>query len=321
MIGYDNIAAADRPAHATRGQACKSDRLRTHVARTLVTLGWLETKNDPLESDQKSKWLGKPDGAITLSNPATVEMSVLRRSLLSGLAASAQRNVFRGATSIRLFEIDRTFATTPGTWTLGGITGGAVAKSAWRNDTRIDLFTVKGELEELFESLGIVGLNVAAITIAPYKPGETAQLKIGDVVVGTFGEIDARAIKIDRLAYKLFAFEIDLEQVVSHYERAVTFTSMNKLPASTRDLAIVAKSAVSFASLRATIESVGATLLERVELVDEYKGAPVAADSRSLALRLTFRAADRTLTSDEVTGVVETVVAALAREHGAALRA
>src|SRR5690606_34669895 len=94
MIGYDNIPFGAAVAAPTRGQASQADRLRTAVARHLVSCGWYETKNDPLESDTAAKWLGKPPEALQLSNAATAEMAVLRRSLLTGLAASAQRNIF-----------------------------------------------------------------------------------------------------------------------------------------------------------------------------------------------------------------------------------
>ena len=320
LIDYDNIPMGAAIAAPTRGQDAKSSRLRTAIAKHLVSIGWYETKNDPLESATSAKWLGMPADAITLSNAATAEMAVLRRSLLTGLVASAQRNIFRGASTIRLFEVDRTFATLPGSQTLGGVVGGIARQAIWKGETKLDFFAVKGELEDLFESIGVKGVTFAAAMQAPYKPGETASVQLNGVVIGHVGAIDSSHIKIERQSYPIYAFEIDLTVVEAAFGAPITYKPVNKLPPVTRDLAIVVRSSESYASLEAILRTSAGELLEQVQLVDEYKGNPVPKDHRSLAFRLTFRAAGRTLTADEVQGVMDRVVKALADHAGATLR-
>lgn len=321
MIGYDNIPMGAAVGSPTRGQACLADQLRTNIAKQLVSMGWYETKNDPLESGSAAKWLGQPADAITLANAATAEMAVLRRSLLTGLFASTQRNIFRGAQSIRLFEIDRTFSDLPGTWTLAGVTGGVSTHAIWRGETKIDFFTVKGELEDLFAQLRVNDVVFKHANHPPLKPGETASIEVKGQVVGHIGLVDSSIVKIDRLPFKLYAFEIDLAKLEPFVWPAIAYTPVNKLPAVTRDLAIVVRTSDAYADIVGTIRRAASELLEQVQLVDEYKGAPVPKDHRSLALRLTFRAAGRTLTTDEVSGVVDGVVKTLAERFGATLRA
>ncbi|MGN6726069.1 MAG: phenylalanine--tRNA ligase subunit beta, partial [Tepidisphaeraceae bacterium] len=301
MIGYDNIAPVQQPARATRGQTSKADRLKQAIARTLVNFGFYETKNDPLESESRAKWLGKPADAIVLQNAATAEMNTLRRTLLTGLAASAQRNVFRGATQIRLFEIDRTFGTLPGVQTLGGIAGGTLGRGNWRGESKIDFHTLVGELQDLFDALGIPGLRAEPLSQAPLRDGAAARLLLGDLPIGIVGALDPKAIKLDRLAYELFVFEIDLAAVEPRFERPITYTPVNKLPASVRDLAIVLKLDIPYAKVEHTIRTAAGAQLESLQLVDDYRGPPIVKGDRSLAMRLTFRDAARTLTSDEVT--------------------
>ncbi len=321
LIDYDNIPMGAAVAAPTRGQDCKSSRLRTACARQLVSGGWYETKNDPLESATAGKWLGAVPDAITLSNAATTEMSVLRRTLLTGLVASTQRNIFRGATTIRLFEIDRTFSTLPGQWTLGGVAGGVAHRTIWKGETKVDFFTLKGEIEDLLESLGVKGIEFAPIIHVPYKPGETAAINLAGQTIGHVGAIDASVIKVERQAYPLFAFEINLHAVESAYGAAITYAPSNKLPPVTRDLAIIVKSSEGYAKLSAAIHSAAGDLLENLQLVDEYRGKPVPSDHRSLAFRLTFRAVGRTLTADEVQTVMDRVIASLATQCDATLRA
>ncbi len=321
LIDYDNIPMGAAVAAPTRGQDARSSRLRTAIARHLVSIGWYETKNDPLESATSAKWLGTPPDEITLSNAATAEMAVLRRSLLTGLVASAQRNIFRGATTIRLFELDRTFAKLPGSQTLGGVVGGIARQAVWKGEAKLDFFAVKGELEDLFESIGIKGVTFAGALEKPYKPGETASVQLNGAVIGHLGAIDTTLVKVERQSFPLYAFEIDLTAVEAAYGAPITYKPVNKLPPATRDLAIVVKSSESYASLESAIRTTAGELLEQVQLVDEYKGNPVPKDHRSLAFRLTFRAPGRTLTADEVQAVVDRVVKALADQAGATLRA
>ncbi len=321
LIGYDNIPFGAAIGLPTRGIAGKADRLRTAIARYLVNVGWYETKNDPLEAETSAKWLGKPADAIVLSNAATAEMAALRRTLLSGLSASVQRNIFRGASSIKLFEMDRTFDQLPGTYKLSGIIGGSSRRAIWRGDVQTDFFLLKGQLEDLFDSLGINSITFKAALQTPFKEGTAAQIVAGDKVLGFAGEIDSGVIKIDRLQFKLYAFEIDLSVVEELFESPIAYSPVNKLPPVTRDLAIVVKSSDSFADLESAIRGSAGAILENLQLVDEYKGNPVPKDHRSLAIRLTFRDPARTLTADEVNVVVERIVKILAEKFGATLRA
>ncbi|MBC7785682.1 MAG: phenylalanine--tRNA ligase subunit beta [Burkholderiales bacterium] len=321
LIGYDNIPFGAAVGSPTRGLAGKPDRLRTAVARQLVSNGWYETKNDPLEPEAGAKWLGKPSDAIVLSNAATAEMAALRRTLLTGLSASVQRNIFRGASSIRLFEIDRTFDALPGQWKVAGIAGGSARRGAWRGDQQIDFFSLKGELQDLFEQLGLKDMSFVATLGAPFREGTAARIESHGVTIGVAGEIDPGVIKIERQSFKLFAFEIDLGLLEAQFEAPITYSPVNKLPAVTRDLAVVAKTSDTFADLSKVIWEAGGALLEQVQLADEYRGAPVPKDHRSLAFRLTFRDASRTLTADEVGVVVDQIVRALADKFGATLRA
>lgn len=322
LSDYDNIPMGAAIGAPTRGQDAKTSRLRTAIADQLVSVGWYETKNDPLESVAASKWLGAVPDAITLSNAATNEMSVLRRSLLTGLIASTQRNIFRGAHRVRLFEMDRTFAILPGVYTLAGIAGGVARSAIWRDgDAKIDFFTLKGELEDLFDSLGIGDITFTPTICPPFKPGETAQIALAGNIIGHVGLIDTSVVKIERQTYPLYGFEIDLTSVTDAFDAPITYRPVNKLPPSTRDLAIVVKNSEPFATLESIIRNSAGELLESLQLVDEYKGNPVPKDHRSLAFRLTYRAADRTLTADEVQASVDRVVTMLSEKTGATLRA
>ena len=135
MVGYDQIPVSPRPSMPSVGLRVLVDQLRQVVSEHLVSVGFYECRNPSLESPKMSAWLGDGGDSITVSNWATREMSVLRRTLLSGLVTTVQTNVRRGAQAAWFFEVDRVFdrgldkpvdgsAAFEGRWHVAGIAGG-----------------------------------------------------------------------------------------------------------------------------------------------------------------------------------------------------
>jgi phenylalanyl-tRNA synthetase beta chain len=332
MIGYDQTPVAPTAEKPTMGQSSTIDRLKQVAADHLVANGFFECRHPSLESPQTTAWLGEPPTTITLTNPATQEMSVLRRSLLTGLAETIRNNLRRGAQAARFFEVDRTFNAPagaadkdqpPGAWRLGAVAGGPVRRSDWRTGAQvIDFFVLKGILEDLAAALGVGELTFRAVDRAPYVAGTTAEILLADgKCVGAIGEVDARLLAIDRLTFKLFAFEVDLEALVASFAATAAYKPLPRLPAVTRDLAVVAPLSVAYEELAAAISKNAGPTLEAMHLVDRYQGSQVKPGHHSLAFHLVFRDPQRTLTADEATASIDAIVAALGKQFGAELRA
>ena len=331
ILGYDKIPVASGESRQTLGCIAPADRLRQSVASQLVAGGFYECRNPPLEAPELSAWLGTPDDALTLSNCETQDMSVLRRSLLPGLAATVQNNLRRGSTSVRFFEIDRVFSprggdtsdgAVDGRWRVGVVVGGTWHKSNWRGGETTDFFTLKGVLEELLESIGLRKATLTADACPPYVAGTAARIDApGTAVVGHIGEIDPTVLAIDRLTFPLFAFELDLDRLLPAFSALPMYRHIARQPAVTRDLAVVVALSKDYADVAAAIRAAAGPMLESLDLADRYLGQQVKAGHHSLAFRLVFRDAERTLTAEEANGVVEQILVALQQQFGAELRA
>jgi phenylalanyl-tRNA synthetase beta chain len=331
MIGYDQTPAAPTAAKPSVGQSSAIDRLRQAVARSLVARGYFECRNPSLESPQATAWLGEAPREITVSNPATQEMSVLRRSLLTGLAETVRNNLRRGAQGVRFFELDRAFVPSsargeslpPGVWRAGVVAGGPVRRSDWRSAGQaIDFFYLKGDLEDLAAALGAGALTFRAADRAPFVTGAAADILLADGrTIGVLGEVDAQALAIDRLTFKLYAFELDLELLVDSFAAKPAYSPLRRQPAVTRDLAFVVPLSVTYDDLAGALRANAGSHLEAMHLVDRYQGSQVKAGCHSLAFHLVFRDPQRTLTADEASGAIDAVVAALGKQFGAELRA
>jgi phenylalanyl-tRNA synthetase beta chain len=334
MIGYDKVPVSPQPASSSVGVRVTTDRLRQAVSDHLVSAGFYECRNPSLESPEMSAWLGDTGNAITLGNAATREMSVLRRTLLASLAATVQTNARRGVESVWFFEVDRVFGSSAaepdqtgrslqGRWHVSGIAGGRLERSNWRSDsTQVDFFTIKGAVEDLLEGIGAHNAVFQPADRPPFVAGTAAEICLtGTGPIGSIGEVDPKAVAFDRVPFRVFAFEIDIESLENAFGALPAYKHLPRQPAVTRDLAVVVPLGQSYAEIVDTIRSTAGSSLEFLRLVDQYQGPQVAPGHQSLAFHLVFRDPERTLTAEEVAETMAKVVGALKDRFGAELRA
>jgi phenylalanyl-tRNA synthetase beta chain len=155
-------------------------------------------------------------------------------------------------------------------------------------------------------------------------PGRTASLWINGDRLGTFGQLHPQVRQERGLPDQVYVFEFDLDvmltQMVRDENLVPVFQPYSAYPASDRDIAFFAPIKFSVAEIERTVKKAGGTLLESIELFDEYRGKNVPEGKRSLAFRLVYRAADRTLTDEDVESVHQKVREALEEKFQAELR-
>ena len=253
--------------------------------------------------------------ALKLANPLSEDHSVMRPLLLPGLLDAARRNAAHGASGVALFESAHVYrpdgkldapdespkGATPAAERhhLAGLLTQA-SPATWRSDGgAADFYAAKGVVEAL---IAVVGLKLGVEPAAqPFlHPGRSARVLVNAAEVGWIGELHplvAREWDLEGAA--VFELDADLlaeltEGVVSAYEDVTSF------PAVLQDIAVVVTTDVSAATVEAAVRKGGGELLTAVGVFDVYEGEQVGEGKRSLALRLEFRAPDRTLTEDEV---------------------
>jgi phenylalanyl-tRNA synthetase beta chain len=284
--------------------------------------------------------------AVTLANPLSEEQSAMRTTVLGSLLDVAARNAARGATRLALFESGRAYlppstglkdpdmgGNRPVDPLAGGFAGergapvveverlaalalGAAAPRSWRGgDEAGDFFALKGALEALAGQLG-AELEFTAAAEPFLHPGRAAAVTASGTPAGWIGEIHplvCRAWDLEEAS----AFEIDAAPLLAGasageeaYEDVTTF------PAVYQDLAVVVPAEVAAVEVRAAVIAGGGELLRAADVFDLYEGEQVGEGRKSLALGLEFRAADRTLTDEEVAGLRGAIEASLEKIGG-----
>ncbi len=273
------------------------------------------------------------DGSqVEIINPMFVEYSTLRSELISGLIQSFQTNIAQGNNALQGFEIGKIFGRDEAGQlieadVLAGIMGGDPELGRWTTGGKpqsLSWYAAKGMLESVFHSLKLPVEYQADRSDPTLHPGRTASLWLKGQKLGYFGQLHPQLRQEKDLPPAVYVFQLNLDPMLNYLaaeEQLVTvFKNYSSYPASDRDIAFFASVDLSLADIQKSITKAGGELLEAVEVFDEYRGANVPNGQRSLALRLIYRALDRTLIDADVEPLQQKVRDILVEKFSATLR-
>lgn len=286
-----------------------------HVGITLRAAGLNETLTYSFTPADDLDRLRMPEGgrgmAVELMNPMSTEQSVMRRSIVPGLLRSVASNQAHGVSDVHLYEMGRVFAGSEGHELphehklVAGVLTGAWVEPGWnQTPATLDFFDAKGVLENLFRELAIPKVRFKALDPekAPWlQPGRAAEVLSGGRQLGWVGEVHPLALEAFDVKGAVAAFELSEEGLLACARASREYVDVPHFPAVSVDLALVVDETVTAERVEQAITSAGGKILESIRLFDVYRDENhLGAGKKSLAFSLTFRAEDRTLTSDEV---------------------
>ncbi len=342
--GIDRHLPSTLPGAAAAGAGglSRPQRLRRRAEDAIRDLGFDEVVGwsftDPGEPGRLRIPADDPRAAgVAISNPLSEDQSVMRTTLLGSLLDAARRNRARDADRVALFESGRVYLNSSPAGRmaagfvgrreapfvepqrLGALAAGSLAPKSWRGGGEpVDFFALKGVLVGIAERLG-VELCFERASEPFLHPGRAAAVSAGGAPAGWIGELHplvCREWDLEAAA----ACEVDLAPLLDAAAAGEeTFEDVTTYPSVRQDLAVVVPAEVSAAKLRDAVLAGGGELLRSAEVFDLYEGEQVGAGRKSLALRLEFRAADRTLTDEDVAARRERIAAKI-DEMGGSLR-
>jgi phenylalanyl-tRNA synthetase beta chain len=298
------------------GVLTSGQRLRRRAEDVLADRGLLEIVGWSFEAPERDERLRLPAGDprrrhVVISNPMSADQSVLRTTLLGSLLDVARHNAARGqGAAAGFFESGTVYVATGAKLPDEHRALGALVRG--------DVFAAKGYLEALLRALR-VDASFEARAQPFLHPGRSAALTAGGDELGWVGDLHplvASAWDLDAVA----AFEVDLDALVARARTVPAYEDLTSFPELREDIAIVVDAGVPAARVLGVVRDAGGPLLARAEVFDVYRGEQIAPGRTSLAIALTFRARDRTLTDADVAPVRERIVARLAAELGGELR-
>ncbi|MCD6021906.1 MAG: phenylalanine--tRNA ligase subunit beta [Actinomycetia bacterium] len=320
--GYEGVGATI-PRSPAPGGLPAAYAFARRVRDALVRAGLREAKPLPFASEEDLALMGDGD-AIPLANPLRAEEAWLRTSLLPGLLRTVGRNQRWGSGTVSIFEVGVIFrAGDPAEERrhVGFVHCGAAGEGWAADDRMLDVLDARGTLESLLGDVGAESWSLGEPLAGPFHPGRSARVLLGDEPVGVLGELHPRIATSLDIEGRVAVAEVRLDPLRAAAARAFQLVEVPRFPPVRRDLAFVVPAGVSAGALRAILDDAGGALLDRSTLFDVFEGGAIPEGRKSLAFALEFRAADRTLTDDEVEPVVVAIVDRARSELGAELRA
>ncbi len=275
---------------------------------------------------------------LRLDNPLSEDGSVMRPLLLPGLLDAARHNTAHGRAHLALFESAHVYHPAGALDGPGGaqprgarparephhigVLMTRAAPGGWRSEARAaDFFAARALVEGLFEAAG-ESWHAEEGGRPFLHPGRAASIVIGgDREIGWLGELHPLVAREWDLSGPVAGFELDFDAVAGLSAAGpAPYSDVTSFPSVLQDIAVVVAEELPAARVVEAVRAGGGPLLQSAELFDLYRGAQVGEGHKSLALRLEFRAPDRTLTDDEVTERRSAIERELA-ELGGQLRA
>ncbi|NBU22455.1 MAG: phenylalanine--tRNA ligase subunit beta [Actinobacteria bacterium] len=347
LIGYDKIPVRLPVAPPGRGLTRKQ-QLRRRALSSLTGAGFTEVLNYPFMSESQNQIFSN-EPSIRLENPLQGEFGELRKSLLPGLMLAASRNLSRSNLDLALIEEGSVFLPAKGAPILelpignkrpdeqllaklyesipnqprllaGLLFGNWLPQGPMRKPVAVDYSHAISAVQLVAKAAGL-SFELRQKAVRGFHPGRSAEVYVGEQVVGAVGEIHPRVAKEFYLSGAVAAFELDLDQIEKLAPNVLQASELKVMTATTQDLSLVVDADLPAATMVRTIAEGAGELLESVTLVDDYRGAGIGEGKKSLTFGLVFRASDRTLTQQEASASRDAAVALANQRHGAELRA
>ncbi len=326
--GYENIPESMLSSPLPTGESAPAVAFRRSLQDILVGCGFQEIITYPLTSlDVLGKLSAEIETPVTeplkIANAMSRELEYLRTSLRAGALSVLARNQRNRENNIRLFEIAKVFLPQPKDLPveneiLCGLVDTVAPEMYWQSKSApVDFYFVKGIVDTLLGRLGIKADYFTGndVTLSPAK---NADVIVDSVKIGVIGEVHPAVLRHFDIAEPAIMFELDVDKLLTLSSKPLVYKAVSKYPGITRDIAMLLDTGVDYQKIVDVVK--GFSLVSDMQLFDLYVGEQVPEGKKSVAFRLTYQAADRTLKDEEVDKVQKRILEQLSKELGATLR-
>jgi phenylalanyl-tRNA synthetase beta chain len=307
--------------------------LEERIRQLLIGSGYTEIVNYSFGIPVAADLLCLPENderrrLVRIKNPLGEDLSVMRTTMIYGLLETAKKNVNNGSFDLSIFEIGRIFLRRKAGELpeeknmLAGLLTGKMTDDLWCSRKTVDFYTLKGCLENIFFDLKLNNCLYNSTSVEPFlHPGKSCGIYLDDRQIGFLGEVHPDILEKIDLKNNAYVFEINLDILVSAYlDRNITYQEISKFPAVMRDAAFVIPARMEAGQMLNIVLGQKEDLLENVSIFDVYVGKEISEGTKSLGLRFSYRAPDRTLTDLETNTVHDRIVQKTVNLTGAKIR-
>ncbi|MEN6315808.1 MAG: phenylalanine--tRNA ligase subunit beta [Clostridiaceae bacterium] len=324
FYGYNNIRATLLEGKAaTIGNRTWKQKIEQLIRQTMLSCGLSEAYTYSFTSPKVFDRIRLPEESelrktVVITNPLGEDFSIMRTTTLPDMLEVLATNYNRRVEEARLFEMSHVYIPKSLPLTELPYEKPVLTIGMYGN---ADFYDLSGVAEELLYVMGIRNYELEPVEDnTSFHPGRTAKLLINGKECGILGEIHPDVAEEFGAAQKNYIGMIDIEPLVKGACLKPDYKPLPRFPAVSRDIAMLVDDRVLVKQIEQLIRAKAGKILEEIKLFDVYKGKQVPDGKKSVAYSITFRAADRTLTDDEVGKAMDSIMKALSDKLGAQLR-
>jgi len=333
LYGYDRVPVTLPDVSVTEMEVIPRLDLEEKIRQLLIGDGFTEIINYSFGTPQAADMLSLSDrderrNFVRIKNPLGEDLSAMRTTMVYGLLEAAKRNANNGSFDLKIFEIGRIFlhrrdGELPEERNmLSGLITGKITDDLWNSGKMVDFYTLKGSLENISHDLKITNCHyIATMDECFLHPGKACKILFNDRQIGVAGEIHPNVLERIDSKNNIYVFEINLDILCDIYRGSkIFYQELSKYPSVTRDAAFVVSERMEADKMINIVWQQKEDLLENVSVFDIYMGKGIPEGTKSLGLRFSYRATDKTLTDEEASAVHERIVQKTVSLTGAKLR-
>lgn len=311
FYGYNKILSTPLKG-SMNGGLSRKQKFKEKVKSTMMALGLSEIMTYSFVSPKSyDKLLIAPESKlrdyIEIKNPLGEDTSVMKTVAISTMLETLSRNFNYKNQNVKLFEIAKEYFKR-GEDSLANEPEKLVA-GLYGED--VDFFYVKGVVEELLNVLKIRNYDVRSCDSVPYyHPGRCAEISFNGKTLGIVGEINPLVLENYEIKKRAYAFEFCIDDLFKFSNFEVEYKQIPRYPSVERDIAVICDKDLPAINLENVAKQSAGKFLEEVCIFDVYTGNQVPEGKKSVALKLTLRSNDGTLTDEQVQSTVKKVMKA-----------
>ncbi|GGB80990.1 phenylalanine--tRNA ligase beta subunit [Flavobacterium suaedae] len=326
VYGYNNISFTQK-INASISETSRTEdyKLQNIIATQLVALGFNEMMANSLTTPDYVKLSEnlKEEFNVTMLNPLSSELSVMRQSLLFSALEAISFNINRRRSDLKLFEFGKSYHKLPSGYdenkhlTLS-VTGNRIAESWTQGQKASDFFMFKGMVTMVLERLGINKAKTQPLTNDLFAEGMA--YTIGQDIIVEMGTVKKAVLKEFDIKQEVFFADFNWGAIIKLISAKIKYTEISKFPEVRRDLALLIDNSKTFDDIYATAKQTEKSLLKDINLFDVYEGKNLPEGKKSYAVSFTLQDNNKTLTDGQIDKVMNKIIQNLEKQVGAQLR-
>ena len=332
IYGYDRVPVTLPNVAVVEMASNPRMDLEERIRNILIGSGYSEVINYSFVTPESVDYLCLPENderrrLVRIKNPLVEDQSVMRTTMVFGLLDAMKKNNNNSSLNLKMFEMGRIFIDRKGEELpeeknmLAGLLTGAMSDDLWGNKVNADFYDLKGCLENIFYDFKLIKCNYRSSISEPFlHPGKSCGIYIGELLAGHMGQVHPDILgKMDLKNYA-YVFEINLDILANQVNNVINYKEISKFPAVTRDVAFLISAEMETDYMIDIVLRQNEELLENMVIFDIYAGKGISKGMKSLGLRFSYRAQDRTLTDVEVNSIHDKIVQNTVGMTGAKIR-